>query len=141
MRSHATVFCRRCSRASTRSTHTPAVAIWTHAALVLAFASTNTFQSLAIIGECRAADSVSPGVRAPPLELTRRDVRIDGPPFAPAGAWIGPVAGGVLLLLILSTATAAELAVTAVVCSPVCRPVVLCPAGEPPSPAPRAVDN
>jgi hypothetical protein len=96
------------------ATHTPAVAIWTHAALVLAFASTNTFQSLAIIGNvgllilyflaCAAA-----------VELTRRDVRIDGPPFAPAGAWIGPVAGGVLLLLILSTATTPEFAVTAVV--------------------------
>jgi basic amino acid/polyamine antiporter, APA family len=96
------------------ATHTPAVAIWTHAALVLTFASTNTFQSLAIIGNvgllilyflaCGAA-----------VELTRRDVRIDGAPFAPAGAWIGPVAGGVLLLLILSTATAPEFAVTAVV--------------------------
>jgi APA family basic amino acid/polyamine antiporter len=96
------------------ATHTPAVAIWTHATLVLAFASTNTFQSLAIIGNvallilyflaCAAA-----------VELTRRDVRIDGLPFAPAGAWVGPVAGGVVLLLILSTATAAEFAVTAAV--------------------------
>jgi amino acid transporter len=93
---------------------TPAVAIWTHAALVLAFASTNTFQSLAIIGNvgllilylmaCAAA-----------LELARRDVRTDGPPFAPPGAWIGPIAGGLLLLWILSTATAAEFAVTAAV--------------------------
>ena len=117
------------------ATHTPAVAIWTHAALVLTFASTNTFQSLAIIGNvgllilyflaCAAA-----------VELTRRDVRIDGPPFVPAGAWIGPVAGGVLLLLILSTATAPEFAVTAVVLAVA---AVVCPAGEPPSPG--AVDN
>ena len=93
---------------------TPAAAIWTHAALVLVFASTNTFQSLAIIGNvgllilyllaCAAA-----------LELARRDVRAGAPPFAPPGAWVGPVAGGALVLWILSTATLAEFAVTAIV--------------------------
>jgi len=96
------------------STHTPAVAIWTHAALVLAFASTNTFRSLAVIANCALLILYFLGCAAA-LELTRRDVRIDGAPFAPAGAWMGPVAGGVLLLLILSTATAAEFAVTGVV--------------------------
>jgi len=93
---------------------TPATAIWTHAALVLVFASTNTFQSLAIIGNvgllalyllaCAAA-----------LELARRDVRAGAPPFALPGAWLGPVAGGALLLWILSTATPAEFALTAIV--------------------------
>jgi amino acid transporter len=96
------------------ATRTPVVAIWTHAALVLIFAATNTFQALAIIGNvgllilyfvaCGAA-----------LELARRDVRTDGRPFAPPGAWIAPVAGALLMLWILSTATAAEFAVTAVV--------------------------
>ncbi|MSO82399.1 MAG: amino acid permease [Acidobacteria bacterium] len=95
--------------------HTPATAILVHAALVLLFASTNTFQSLAIISNvgllllyllaCAAA-----------LELSRRDVRIEGrPPFAMPGAWVGPVAGGVLLLWILSTATLAEFSWTAFV--------------------------
>jgi amino acid transporter len=96
------------------ATRTPVVAIWTHAALVLIFASTNTFQALAIIGNvgllilyfvaCGAA-----------LELARRDVRTDGRPFAPPGARIAPIVGALLMLWILSTATAAEFAVTAVV--------------------------
>jgi amino acid transporter len=94
--------------------HTPATAIWTHAVLVLLFASTNTFQSLAIISNvgtlmlyllaCAAA-----------LELARRDVRTEAPPFAPPGAWLGPVAGGALVVWILSTATPAEFALTAIV--------------------------
>jgi basic amino acid/polyamine antiporter, APA family len=93
---------------------TPAAAIWTHAALVLVFASTSTFQSLAIIGNvgllalyllaCAAA-----------LELARRDVRAGAPPFAPPGAWLGPVAGGAIVLWILSTATPAEFSLTAIV--------------------------
>jgi amino acid transporter len=92
-------------------TRTPRVAIWTHAALVLACASTNTFQSLAIIGNvgllvlyflaCAAA-----------LELARRGVQIEGAPFAPPGGSIGPVAGGFLMVWILSTATPAEFGVT-----------------------------
>ena len=98
------------------SARTPIVAIWTHAALVLTFASTNTFQSLAVISNvgllllyflaCAAA-----------LELARRDVRTEGAPFAPAGAWIGPVAGAILMGWILSTATLSEVAVTAGVLS------------------------
>jgi amino acid transporter len=93
-------------------THTPALAIWTHAVLVFGVASTNTFASLAIISNvaliilyllaCGAA-----------LELARRDVRADGPPFAPPAAWIAPVTAAVLLLWILSTATRTELGVTA----------------------------
>jgi amino acid transporter len=96
------------------ATHTPVVAIWTHAALVLMFATTNTFQALAIFGNvgllllyllaCGAA-----------LELAGRDVCMDGPPFAPPGAWIAPIAGTLLILWILSTASAAEFGVTAVV--------------------------
>ena len=94
--------------------HTPAIAIWTHAVLVLACASTNTFQTLAIISNvgmllmyllaCAAA-----------LELGRRDVRIDGRPFAPPLVWLGPVAGALLMLWILSTATLRELGITALV--------------------------
>ena len=91
---------------------TPAVAIWTHAALVLAFASTNTFQVLAIIGNVGLLILYSLACAAA-LELARRDVRTDGRPFAPSGAWIGPVMGLLLMLWILSTATPVELAVTA----------------------------
>jgi len=95
-------------------TGTPAIAIWTHAALVLAFASTNTFQSLAIIGNVGLLAMYVMACAAA-VELARRNVRTEGVPFAPAGAWIGPVVGGFLLLWILSTATPTELAVTAVV--------------------------
>ena len=94
--------------------HTPAVAIWTHAALVLAFASSNTFQSLAIISNVAMLILYSLACGAA-LALARRDVRTEGQPFAPSGAWIGPVAGLPLMLWILSTATLAELSVTAVV--------------------------
>ena len=93
---------------------TPAVAIWTYAALVLAFASTNTFQSLAIIGNVALLLVYSLACGAA-LELARRDVRTEGRPFAPPGAQIGPIVGALLMLWILSSATAAEVGVTAVV--------------------------
>lgn len=93
---------------------TPRTAIWTHCLLVLTLASTNTFESLAIISNvgllvlyllcCAAA-----------LELTRRDVRTDAPPFAPFLSWLAPVLGAALMLWILATATLAEVAVTALV--------------------------
>ncbi|MBI4886474.1 MAG: APC family permease [Acidobacteria bacterium] len=92
--------------------HTPSVAIWTHAALVLLLAATNTFQALAIISNvgllllyllaCGAA-----------IELQRRGVHAGGAPFAPRGAWLGPVLGTALILWILSTATLVEASVTA----------------------------
>lgn len=93
---------------------TPSIAIWTHAGLVILFASTNTFQALAILSNvgtlllyllcCAAA-----------LELTRRDVRMAGEPFTFPLARLAPVAGAALALWILSTATLAEFAVTAAV--------------------------
>jgi basic amino acid/polyamine antiporter, APA family len=90
---------------------TPTIAIWTHAALVTAFASTNTFQALAILSNvgtlllyllCCGAS----------LELARRDVRTDGDPLTFPGLWLAPVIGSALVLWILSTATAREFAVT-----------------------------
>jgi amino acid transporter len=93
---------------------TPHVAIWTHAALAIVLASTGTFESLAIISNvgllllyllsCGAA-----------LELTRRDVHTEAAPFAPPLPWLWPVAGGVLVLGILSTATLREVTVTVAV--------------------------
>jgi basic amino acid/polyamine antiporter, APA family len=91
---------------------TPTIAIWTHAALVGAFASTNTFQALAILSNvgtllvyllCCAAS----------LELVRRDVRTVDDPLTFPGLWLAPVVGAMLVLWILSTATAREFAVTA----------------------------
>ncbi|OFW00879.1 MAG: hypothetical protein A3I61_03870 [Acidobacteria bacterium RIFCSPLOWO2_02_FULL_68_18] len=90
---------------------TPGTAIWTHATLVVALASTNTFQALAIVSNvgtlllyllcCAAA-----------LELRRRDVRMAAEPFTFPGIWLAPAAGAALVLWILSTATAREFAVT-----------------------------
>jgi APA family basic amino acid/polyamine antiporter len=93
---------------------TPYVAIWTHAVLAAVVASTNSFQALAIISNvamlllyllcCGAA-----------LELTRRDVRTDGAPFEVRLPWLWPGAGAVLMLWILSSATAPEVTVTVIV--------------------------
>jgi amino acid transporter len=93
---------------------TPSVAIWTHAALTLALAATQTFQVLAIISNvgllllyllaCGAA-----------LELTRRDVRLAGTPFRIRGARAAPFLAAGLIVWVLSTATVKEFTVTAVV--------------------------
>lgn len=91
---------------------TPAVAIWTNAAIVVLFAGSQTFQALAIVANvgtlllylvcCGAA-----------LELGRRNVRMADAPFTFPGAWLAPVAGAALALWILSAATAREFVVTA----------------------------
>jgi amino acid transporter len=96
------------------ATRTPYVAIWTHAVLAAMFAGTSTFQALAIISNvgllllyllsCAAA-----------LELTRRDVRTDAAPFTVPLPWLWPIAGAVVILWILSTATAREATVTTLV--------------------------
>jgi amino acid transporter len=93
---------------------TPYVSIWTHAVLATLFASTSTFQVLAIISNvgllliylfsCGAA-----------IELTRRDVRTEAEPFRPPLFWLWPALCGVVILWILSTATRTELMVTALV--------------------------
>ncbi|MBI2187258.1 MAG: APC family permease [Acidobacteria bacterium] len=90
---------------------TPVPAIWTHAAIVMLLAWSQSFQALAIISNvgtlllyllcCGAA-----------LELERRDVRMSAEPFTFAAARLAPIAGAVLVLWILSTATAREFAVT-----------------------------
>jgi APA family basic amino acid/polyamine antiporter len=91
---------------------TPSVAIWTHAAIVALLAGSQTFQALAIVSNvgtlllyllcCAAA-----------LSLARRDVRMADEPFTFPGAWLAPVAGALLVIWILSTATLREFAVTA----------------------------
>ena len=93
---------------------TPSVAIWTHAAIVLLLASTQTFQALAIISNvgllllylmaCGAA-----------IELARRNVRTTGAPFELPVAWVAPVAAAVLMAWVLSSATLREFAVTGIV--------------------------
>lgn len=93
---------------------TPQIAIWTHAVLATIFASTNTFQSLAIISNvgllimyllaCAAA-----------VELARRNVRMDEAPLMLRGGYIWPALGAAMVLWVLSTATLAEFGVTVIV--------------------------
>jgi amino acid transporter len=90
---------------------TPASAICAHAVCLVLLAGTNSFQSLAIISNvgllllylvaCGAA-----------LELARRNVRTASAPFTFPGVSLGPVVGALLILLILSTATPHEFAIT-----------------------------
>ena len=93
---------------------TPSVAIWTHAALVLVLAGSQTFQVMAVMANvallllylmaCGAA-----------VQLTRRNVREAGTPFDAPGGWTAPAMTAALMIWVLSTATAREFAVTAVV--------------------------
>lgn len=93
---------------------TPSVAIWTHAALVFLLAGTQTFQALAIISNVGSLLLYLMACGAA-LELTRRDVRTTGTPFAMRGARAAPLLAAALIASVLSTATAAEFAVTGVV--------------------------
>jgi basic amino acid/polyamine antiporter, APA family len=93
---------------------TPSVAIWTHAALVLALAGTQTFQVLAIVTNVTVLLLYVMACAAA-VELTRRDVRMAGTPFAFPGAKVAPFAAAALMVWVLSTATMRELGVTGVV--------------------------
>jgi amino acid transporter len=93
--------------------HTPDVAIVTYAAIAFMLSFSSTFQQLAVLANvavlllyllcCLAA-----------LQLTRSDVRGDGPPFIFPGAKLIPVLAVFVIIWILAHATAKEFAVTAV---------------------------
>jgi len=93
--------------------HTPDVAIVTYAAIAFTLSFSSTFQQLAVLANvavlllyllcCLAA-----------LQLTRYDVRGDGPPFIFPGAKLIPVLAVFVIIWILAHATAKEFAVTAV---------------------------
>jgi amino acid transporter len=95
-------------------TRTPRRAIWSHATVVLVLASTNTFEGLAIIANvallvlyllcCAAA-----------LKLIRTRTASSGAPFTMPGASLAPVLAALIMLWVLSTATAQELLWTAAV--------------------------
>ena len=93
---------------------TPSVAIWTHAVLVLALAATQTFQVLAIIANVAMLLLYLTACGAA-VQLARRDVRTADAPFVAPAAWVAPVLAAGLMLWVLSTATAREFGVTAVV--------------------------
>jgi amino acid transporter len=90
---------------------TPQVATWTHAALVFALASTNSFEHLLAISNVAGLVLYLMACAAA-LELTRRDVRTTGIPFEIPGARLVPPLAIAIIVWILSHATLRELALT-----------------------------
>ena len=91
---------------------TPHVAIWTHAALVFVLASTNSFEHLLVVSNVAGLALYLMGCAAA-MELTRRNVQGAGVPFAIPGTHVVPILASVVILLIMSSATAKEMMVTA----------------------------
>jgi len=87
--------------------HTPVIAIIAHAAACVAFALTGTFTSLVVLSTvsmlliylatCLAA-----------IQLRRRDVRTDGPPFVLRGGPVIPLLACVVVVWMLSSASRIE---------------------------------
>lgn len=90
---------------------TPDVAIVTYATAAFALSFSSTFQKLAILSNmavlflyilcCLAA-----------LELNRRDIRSDGPPFKFRGSSVIPIAAIILIIWVLGHATKDEFVIT-----------------------------
>jgi len=94
---------------------TPHVAIAMHAAICAALALTGTFQRLAVLSAV-AGLLIYLGCCAAVLELRRRDVRGDGPPFrVPGGPLVPLLACGVVVWLLASATRAEYLAVAAMI--------------------------
>jgi basic amino acid/polyamine antiporter, APA family len=91
---------------------TPHVAIWAHAVLVFVLASTNSFEHLLVVSNVAGLALYLMGCAAA-MELTRRNVQGAGVPFVIPGTHVVPILAGVVILLIMSSATVKELMVTA----------------------------
>jgi APA family basic amino acid/polyamine antiporter len=91
---------------------TPHIAIWTHAALVFALASTNSFERLLIVSNVAGLGLYFMGCAAA-IELTRRNVQGAGVPLAIPGTHVVPILAAVVILWIMSSATVPELTITA----------------------------
>jgi APA family basic amino acid/polyamine antiporter len=93
--------------------HTPDVAIATYAAVAFVLSFNSTFQKLAILSNmvvlllyilcCLAA-----------LELNRRDVRSDGPPFIFRGRSLIPIVAIIFIVWVLAHATKDEFVITGI---------------------------
>ena len=93
--------------------HTPNVAIVTYAAMAFLLSFSSTFQKLAVLSNmavlllyilcCLAA-----------LELNRRDVRSDGPPFRFPGATLVPILAIAVIIWVLAHGTKGEFEITAI---------------------------
>ena len=93
--------------------HTPFVAIWAHAFLVFSLASNNSFEHLLVVANVANLVLYFIGCAAA-VELTRRNVRRAGVPFAIPGGHAAPVVAGLVIIWILSNATVRELSLTGV---------------------------
>ena len=94
---------------------TPYVAIVTHAVICTAIALSGSFRSLAVVSVV-ATMLLYVGCCAAVLELRRRDVRTDAPPFrVPGGPFVPLLACGVVVWLLASATRAEYLAVAAMI--------------------------
>lgn len=93
---------------------TPDVAILTYCAIAAVLSLSSTFQQLAVLSNVAVLVLYFLSCGAA-LRLMRRETPATGRPFHFPGAWIFPVMGIVISLLILAQATRQELTVTAVV--------------------------
>jgi APA family basic amino acid/polyamine antiporter len=97
-----------------RRFHTPDVAIIAYCTVCAVLSLISSFQKLAVLSNVAvlALYFLSCGAA---VQLVRRDVRADGPPFDFRGAWMVPCVGAAISLLILAQAKRQELALTAAV--------------------------
>jgi amino acid transporter len=91
----------------------PRVAIWTHAIMVVALASSGTFEFMAIVSNVATFTLYLMACLAS-VSLMRRNVRTDGEPFVVPGATVIAATAIAAIVGILSTATLAEFGATGV---------------------------
>jgi len=94
--------------------HTPWIAIVSHAALAAALAISSTFGQLAVIANVATLSVYLLAVGAA-FQLARRKVTAGGEPFVPPGGALIHVLAALVIVWLLSNATAREFAVEAIV--------------------------
>ena len=94
--------------------HTPVVAIVAHAAVCCAFAISGTFRSLVVLSTVSTLLIYLASCLAA-IELKRRDVRSDGPPFRLRGGPMVPLLACLVVVWMLSSASRTEFIAVAAV--------------------------
>lgn len=87
--------------------HTPAVAIVVHAAVCCTFAISGTFRSLVVLSTVSTL-MIYLATCLAAIELRRRDVRSDGPPFRLRGGPLVPLLACAVVVWMLSSASRTE---------------------------------
>jgi APA family basic amino acid/polyamine antiporter len=88
--------------------HTPHVAIAIYAVVCIALALTGTFRGLEVLGSVTSL-LIYLACAVATMELRRRDVRSDGPPFCIPGGPTVPILASLVVLWLLSNAGRAEI--------------------------------